>query len=174
MKKTVIVIIAVISCLVCLAAVLCLTSNNNNDVNDTLPKNVVRITNFSIDGREILKVDNEIYVGNNLKELQNNFYDIKIQNANDGANVYLNKLWYENYGDDYIQDEYLAEICRQLSGNLNIQSGAEQFEYVLYKYIKDNYVKVRQNETIEQIVTDKLTLNLKLEDYVVKLEIRGR
>lgn len=174
MKKPVIVIIAVISCLVCLATVLCLTSNNNNDVNDTLPENVVKITSFNIEGREILKVDDEIYVGNNLKELQNNFYDIKIQNTNDGANVYLNKLWYENYGDDYIQDEYLAEICRQLSGNLNIQSGAEQFEYVLYKYIKDNYVKVRQNETIEQIVTDKLTLNLKLEDYVVKLEIRGR
>ena len=173
MKKIVIVIIAIVTCLVCLAGTIYVTSKKEEQSVET-DKNIVRITNFYIKDREILKVNNEIYVGNNLKELQNNFYDIKIQNAKDGANVYLNKLWHEKYGDDYIQDEYLAEICRQISRNLNIQSGEEQFEYVLYKYIKDNYVKVRQNEMPESIVTDKLTLNFKLEEHIVKLEIRGR
>lgn len=131
----------------------------------------VQITNFSIQDRVVIKKNNAIYVGNNQKELENDFYDIKIENKQEGIVVYLNKLWYESYGHDYIQDEYLARICRELSYRLNMESKEEQFEYVLYKYIKDNYMKVRQNEQVEKIMTDSLNLEFKLEESIVKLVI---
>ncbi len=134
--------------------------------------NNIQIMQFEIEERTILKKDNAIYVGNNLKEVENNFYDIKILNTQDGIVIYLNKLWYEAYGKDYIQDDYLARICRELSNRLQVENNAEQFEYVLYKYIKDNYVKVRQNEVIEKITTDKFNLSFGLEDNVVKLIIQ--
>ena len=132
----------------------------------------MKITQFNIDGRAILKQSDNIYVGNNIKELENNFYDIKITNTKEGVVIYLNKLWYEDYGLDYIQDEYLARICRELSLRLDVEADSQQFEYLLYKYIKDNYMKVRQNENVEIIMTDKLTLNLELEDNIVKLVIK--
>lgn len=160
--------------LACLGLALCFVINKtNDDKKQTLnsDSNNLQITQFNVDGRVTLKKDDAIYVGNNLKELENNFYDIKIVNTKDGIVIYLNKLWYETYGLDYIQNEYLARICRELSDRLNVENSSEQFEYLLYKYIKDNYVKVRQNEQVERITTDKLSLKLELEDSVVKLII---
>ncbi|MBQ8043651.1 MAG: hypothetical protein IJ272_05825 [Clostridia bacterium] len=171
MKKVIIIILAIV---VTLGLILYFVSPKSDKAETEVEdKNFLQIIDFSIEGRISLKLDNAIYVGNNLKELENKFYDIKIQNTESGVAVYLNKLWYENYGEDYIQDEYLARICRELSNRLNMQNNTEQFEYVLYKYIKDNYIKVRQNETVEEILTDKVNLKLELEEDVVKLIIRG-
>lgn len=171
MKKVIIIILAIVAAL---GLALYFVSRRSNETEvEVERKNILQITDFNIENRTSLKTNDAIYVGNNLKELENNFYDIKIQNTETGIVVYLNKLWYENYGEDYIQDEYLAKICRELSGRLNMQSDTEQFEYVLYKYIKDNYIKVRQNEMVEEILTDKLNLKLELEDDIVKLVIRG-
>lgn len=171
MKKVIIIILEIV---VIVGMALYLVSQGNDETESEIEaKNVIEITDFSIEDRTSLKANGAIYVGNNLKELENNFYDIKIQNTESGIVVYLNKLWHENYGKDYIQDDYLAKICRELSSRLNMQNDTEQFEYVLYKYIKDNYIKVRQNETVEEILTDKLNLKLELEEEVVKLIIRG-
>ena len=171
MKKVIIITLAMV---IILGLVLYFVPQSSNKAELAVENNtVIQITDFNIEGRKSLKIDNIIYVGNNLKELKNNFYDIKIQSTESDVVVYLNKLWYENYGEDYIQDEYLAKICRELSSRLNMQNDTEQFEYVLYKYIKDNYIKVRQNETVEEILTDKLNLKLELRDDVVKLIIRG-
>ena len=135
---------------------------------------VLRVNDFNIDGRVTFQLDNNIYIGNNLKELENGFYDIRLQNIDSGICVYLNKLWYENYGKDYIQDDYLAQICRELTSKVNIQNNKEEFEYMLYKYIKDNYTKVRNNENIEKVITEDISMEFELEDNIVKLIIRGR
>ena len=134
----------------------------------------LRIDEFNIKDRIIIKKENAIYVGNNIKELENDFYDIKIVNSNSQINIYLNKLWYKTYGKDYIQYDYLVSICRELTEELNIENREEEFEYILYKYIKDNYVKIRQNIKAEQIETNKLSLAFELEDNIVKLMIRGK
>lgn len=168
MKKMVI-----IASLILLVLVLCLIiykiNNKQQDIKFNNEK--LQITNFNISNRVTLIVDDAIYVGNNQKELENNFYDIKILNTANGVALYLNKLWYETYGDDYIQDEYLARICRELVTRLNVEGDAEQLEYLLYKYVKDNYIKVRQNEEVEDIITDNIKLKFELEDSIVKLII---
>ena len=134
--------------------------------------NVLQITEFIMPDRTVIKKKQEIYVGNNEKELDNGFYDIKIENTSYGVSVYLNKLWYETYGKDFIQDEYLARICRELTYRLNIQNTDQEFEYMLYKYIKDNYVKVRQSEPVEELKTNVINLELELYDNMVKLTIK--
>jgi len=167
MKKVMIILI----CLLCLSLILYLMLNKTNN-KQTESLSDIQIAKFNIKDRAILKRDSDIYVGNNLKELENNFYDIKISNTEYGVVIYLNKLWYATYGNDYIQDEYLARICRELSIGLNVENNEQQFEYVLYKYIKDNYMKIRQNEQVEEILTDKLNIKLELEDNIVKLIIQ--
>lgn len=147
-----------------------LTIKDNTEV---VNENNIRITDFELEDRTIIKTNKGIYVGSNEKELENNFYDIRITNTENTIHVYLNKLWYETYGKDYIQDDYLARICRELANRLNVDSEAEQFEYVLYKYVKDNYIKVRQNELIDEMLMERFSLKLELEDDIVKLIIRS-
>lgn len=170
MKKIIWTIAAIV---VCIGTLLICVLNKKEETTKS-EDDVVKITEFNIEDRSTLVKDGKIYVGNNVKELENEFYDIKIMNIEDGVEVYLNKLWYETYGDDYIQDEYLAKICRELSGKCSISNGTEEFEYLLYKYIKDNYLKARKEETIQEIKVDDLTLNMKLtEENIVKLIIRS-
>ncbi len=172
MKKKVIIVIAIV--LICVALVIAIMFKNKEEINiESKSVQTIQITDFNIDNRVTLKKENNLLLGNNTKELENNFYDIKITNTSEGVEVYLNKLWYEDCGQDYIQDEYLAKICRELSSKLNVQETTEEFEYLLYKYVKDNYIKVRQGENIEEIQTDKLSLKFELEDSVAKLIIRG-
>lgn len=142
-------------------------ANKNKDIID------IKITEFNIPNRVVLNTETGIYIGNNLKELENGFFDIKILNKNNYVEVYLNKLWYETYGNDYIQDEYLARICRKLSEELNKKVQEADLENILYKYIKDNYLNVRSGETVECVLTKKYVFELDFKEDAVRLSIRG-
>lgn len=165
-----------IATLIIVTAMLVVMAVNNLSSKETKEIEIQELTieSFIIEDRETLKVNNAILVGNNIKELENDFYDIKIINTQQGIEILLNKLWYENYDKDYIQENYLAKICRQLTFQMGIKSESEEFEYVLYKYIKENYVKVRQGTSVEGIVTEDFTILFELQDNIAKLIIRGR
>lgn len=171
-KKTVIVLAVITPIVLTTLFILKLRSKDNNE-KEEVSSNSFQITDFSIENRAVLKKDNAIYVGNNTRELENNFCDIKIQNIDSGVVIDLNKLWYETYGEDYIQDHYLAQICREITQRLNVKGDSEQIEYAMYKYIKDNYIKVRKGEIVEDILTDEINMKLVLEEQIVKLIIRG-
>ena len=172
--KKIAIVLAVIAVLVLIVVfILKVGSKEDNEKQYLSSSNIFQITDFSIQNRTVLKKDNAIYVGNNRKELENNFCDIKIQNTDDGVVVDLNKLWYQTYGDDYIQDDYLAQICRELTNRLNVKGDTGQIEYAMYKYIKDNYIKVREGEKIDDILTDEIDMKLVLEEQIVKLIIKG-
>ena len=133
----------------------------------------IKIESFRIEGRESLKLDNTLLIGNNIKELENNFYDIKIINTEYGIDIFLNKLWYKEYNKDFIQEDYLAKICRQIDNNFGVENATEEFEYVLYKYIKENYTKIRKGAYVEKINTENFTIEFELKDNIPKLIIRG-
>lgn len=172
-KKIAIVFVAVTALVLIIIFIPKGRNKDNNNMQEASSLNSFQITDFNIQNRAVLKKDNAIYVGNNTKELENNFCDIKIQNTDNGVAIDLNKLWYETYGEDYIEDNYLAQICRELTYRLRVKGDSEQIEYVMYKYIKDNYIKVREGEVIEDILTDEINMKLVLEEQIVKLIIRG-
>ena len=172
--RKIVILLAVIAVLILITVfILKVGSKGDNENQELSSSNLFQITDFNIQNRAVLKKDNAIYVGNNTKELENNFCDIKIQNTDNGVAIDLNKLWYETYGEDYIEDNYLAQICRELTYRLRVKGDSEQIEYVMYKYIKDNYIKVREGEVIEDILTDEINMKLVLEEQIVKLIIRG-
>lgn len=169
MKKTVILIFIVVFLM---GIFLCLRLNKNSDDTSKESSNL-QITNFEMEGRTVLKKQNDIFIGNNIKELENGFYDIKISGLSQGVDIYLNKLWYKNYDEDYIQEDYLAKTCRELSRQMFGASQTEDFEYTLYKYIKDNYAKVRNREEVQPLLLDKINMEFELEDNIVKLLMRS-
>ncbi len=172
--RKIVILLAVIAVLILIAVFISkVGSKEDNEKQSLSSSNRFQITDFNIQNRTIIKKDNAIYLGNNTKELENNFCDIKIQNTDNGVVIDLNKLWYETYGDDYIQDDYLAQICREITNRLNIKGDSDQIEYAMYKYIKDNYIEVREGEVIEDILTDEINMKLVLEEQTVKLIIRG-
>ena len=178
-KKTIIVAICI--CIVISFCFLLFTKINSNEEvqknGKLLNKEQLKVENFNINGR-VSYIDNDnILIGQNIKELQNGFYDLKIVNQNEQVIIYLNKLWYEYYGEDFIQDNYLAEICRCIVNKLNKNEKQNQekqdLEYMLFKYIKDNYVKVRNNKIIEKINIERFEFSLELEESIVKLTIKN-
>ena len=170
MRKIIILIFIVI--VVFVGIYFCLIFNESSD-NASEERKTLQITNLEMKERTVLKKQKDIFIGNNIKELENGFYDIKISNLSQGVDIYLNKLWYEYYDEDYIQEDYLAKICRELSRQMCSTSQTEDFEYMLYKYIKDNYAKVRNQEVVQALLLDKISMGFELEDNIVKLLMRS-
>lgn len=127
---------------------------NNNSQNI-----IVDLQNFELENRTMMFADNELLIGETHKELQNGYYDVKVLTVNNDLIVYLNKLWYGEYDEDNIQEEYLAKICRGLVKCLNTERESDEIEYQLYKYIKENYLDIRNGENKDKIKVDKVIID---------------
>lgn len=135
--------------------------------------NKLKVTNFELKERVTINQDNELVVGENEKEIENGFFDLKVINEEDEITILLNKLWYKKCNENYIEDDYLANICRKIVENLNLNDNNEDLEYILYKYIKENYLKARMGEKIENIVLDKMIISLDSYLDMARLKIKG-
>jgi len=116
------------------------------------------VSNFNIDNRSKIFVNEELLIGENKKQLENGYYDFKISNKEEILIITLNKLWYEKYNSDYIQDDYLAKICKEIVECIEISNIKEDLEYYLYKYVKDNYLKVKQGQVSPKLELDKISI----------------
>ena len=142
-------------------------------------KEIKKETNYftfnylDIENRVSLFNEDILYIGENKKEIENGYYDIKLLNTKEGVLVYLNKLWYEKFSSTLIDEEYLAKICKLIVNNFSITDYKEELEYTLFNYIKENYLKVRNNEKAHSISVDYMLISLSLEkDGTPKLEIK--
>ena len=142
-------------------------------ISEEQSKAILKIVDFEIKDRICIKQGETIYLGNSKKEIFNDFYDVKVVNKESSVDIYLNKLWYENYGQDFIQDEYLARICRKIIENFEPKSNKEEAEYMLFKYIKDNYVQVRDNAEVQKVEIENMVFSLVCDSSMAKLIIEG-
>lgn len=149
----------------------CMLRKENEKTKNTLDTSV-NLQNFYIENRTRLFLNDELLVGENKKELENGYYDFKVAKSKDGLIIYLNKLWYGEYEQDYIQDEYLAKICRGLVKCLNVEDENEEIEYQLYKHIKENYLDIRNGEKKEKIEVDNIIIDSKSIDNQCVLYIK--
>ena len=166
--KKVLIFIAIVMLVIAIITGIVFKKNNHT----TRLKCKIKIEEFNIKDRTSVKNGSVILVGENVKELDNGYYDLKIVNG-EVLEIYLNKLWYKKFNKSYIQDDYLANICHEIVFRINIKDYNDELEYLLYKYIKDNYVNVRNNKVIEDINLEELTVSLKVKDNIPILEIKG-
>ena len=173
---TMVIIVVVI--LIIFSTILKIKNINVNKIEIKDKINKIELKEFKIKDRLSITKNNAIYIGNNEKELENDFYDLKIIVVEGALKVYLNKLWHTQYGKDYIEDNYLVSICRELVKNLEFSKDEyliddANFEYVLYKYIKDNYIAIRSGENVKGIVLENVSIELQNSENIPLLIIRG-
>ena len=140
-----------ISFLVCI-------SNKSKHKDEIQSDLIIDITTFKLKDRVRLIKNDKVYIGENLKQLENNFYDIKISTLNTGIELTLNKLWRYKVNNEYIEDEYLIEIVDKLVELMKIKNVKEDVSYELYKYIKQNFLKIKNGEVVS---------NLELEEFKI-------
>ncbi len=150
-----IVALLIISFFICVSLIRNVESKNGKE-KDII--DVIDLSGFEIKNRARFVKDKTVYIGENLKELENAFYDIKISTLNNTLEVTLNKLWRVKWDQDYIEDEYLIEIVECIVNTLKIENVKEDVEYELYKYIKQNFLKVKNNENVSKLELENITV----------------
>ena len=153
-----IIFLLIMSFFICVSLIKNIENKTNNQVD--IPE-VIDLSGFEIKNRVKLVKDKTVYIGENLKELENGFYDIKIFALNNTLEVTLNKLWITKWNQEYIEDKYLIEIVKCVVDTLKIDNVKEDVEYELYKYIKQNFLKVKNKEMVEKLELENITVSAK-------------
>ncbi len=160
LKNKYIWLVILIIVITCISFLVCI-SNKNEQKNEVESGEIIDISAFEIKDRVRLVKNNKVYIGENLKELENNFYDIKISTLNTGIELTLNKLWRYEVNNEYIEDEYLIEIVDKIVELLEINNVKEDVSYELYKYIKQNFLKVKNNELVGFLELEEFKIHSK-------------
>lgn len=160
MKKRLTILTIGVLVLLIIVTILLLRIKSDKSISET--RNIITdIEQINIQNRAKLIIQDGVLIGESIKQLENGYYDFKLSNKNNILEISLNKLWYEEYGLDYIQDDYLAKICREIAKcikNVEYVEYKEEFEYQLYKYIKDNYLIVKQGGNVEKINLGQISI----------------
>lgn len=121
--------------------------------------------NESIKDRCNIYSDDCILVGENDKQLENGFYDIKFDLENikleDNRNlvIHINKLW-KNFNDKLYEESYIDEVVTVIEKIF----GKEENTNKLKENIKEEYIK---SKSLEENLEKK---SLKFNDIAVDLE----
>lgn len=122
-------------------------------------------------------IKGDVYVGNNKKEIENNYYDLKfsVSKSGNGINIYINKLFKNALNENIYDDNYLAELVICINKIYNL--GLNDNEIVEFKkYIKDIYLAIRTSyvENVDKsttILIKKFNITSIIKDNIIVIEM---
>lgn len=153
-------------------------SKNNNNSNKTLnvsSERIITILNENITGRCIINSGNVILVGANKKQLENGYYDIKIEieNAEKKDNkikIYINKLWKE-FNSSLYEQVYAEEVAVSVNKICKIcDNTMELKQFLIDKYSEAKSEKINSNKT--SFVQDDICINAEIIDKELVITLR--
>ena len=128
-----------------------------------------------IESRICQEVNGEYFIGNNLKELENGYYDIKIINTQKGVNLAFNKLWYKQFNLNLYEQDYVNIIVRYISNMIlkkTFVKLSEEELNVIYNDILDGYIKVKKGNIYNaEYVIKGIMFKFYSKDYELNLEL---
>lgn len=126
----------------------------------------------NIDNRQFIKQDNCISIGYNKKELENGYYDIKINVDNNKVDIHINKLW-KNFNKLLYEKEYVIELVSSICDIFEIEESNQK--EILINYIIDGYTKSKkidkEKEKINDLNVDKIKIRSEIIDSHLVLTI---
>lgn len=198
-KETIVILVLVVILLVlvCSRYIFKLTKNkdeNLNEIQKDLNSTIENMDNdiFSsykkfvlkggevIKGRKIITKEEkyQILIGNNQKELENNYFDVWLKLENETAYVYINKL-FKNFRGELVEKEYIKEIVNYIDIAFKISLNEEEKEE-LFKNIYVYYLELRKlnvSEDLEKndyLSSNKVNFKFEYEDDMVKVILKKR
>ncbi|MDD3303454.1 MAG: hypothetical protein PHP54_00880 [Clostridia bacterium] len=127
----------------------------------------------------VLKEEKQILIGNNKNEVENGYYDIRIDGSSNYS-LYINKLYKEKFNKDKLIDEiYLEELLNSVN-NLFDMKLKEESICLLKEKIYTKYEALRKVENVdttsqkaeEEIITvQNFNLTVNYVENMLKIEI---
>ncbi|MBR5227723.1 MAG: hypothetical protein IKV94_03705 [Clostridia bacterium] len=117
-----------------------------------------RIVRECLDERFCKCEEDVIIIGNNEKQIQNGFYDVKIAIKNQSLTVNLNKLWYKKFNENLYEIEYVDWLISYIEKSTNFKFSKEEKENlsqkIISKYtsVKDFDFNIQENINIGQLL----------------------
>ena len=103
-----------------------------------------------IKNRTFLEEENILYIGKNKKEIENGYYDIKVEYSKEKLNVFFNKLYVEEYSDKvYVDQNYLYEILNIINKKYDLKLEEIKLQELVI-LISDNYLEFRESKLNEK------------------------
>ena len=143
-KFKVIISIVIFILFIIILASLCIIRKANDNLN-VAPSQTIKtidLRNHNIKDRYILIKNNIIYIGKNEKEVQNEFYDVKI--LYNSGKIYINKLFKKDISSKLIDYNYLNEVLMYIKYIFQLENIED-----IKKQITDTYLTLRNNVNIE-------------------------
>ncbi|MDD2628106.1 MAG: hypothetical protein PHR25_00250 [Clostridia bacterium] len=177
-KNKMLIMLITISFTTIITLILILLTNKNNEVNvkNISLQEINTYATNTITNREILQnnFENAVLIGYSKKELENNFYDIKIIKKDlNTYTIIINKLWKEQKKEKFqiYQQQYIKELEVLIKRIFDIESKDEIFNFILKGYL-DSKEESKNKKTISNIKFKGILLQGKTDknEYVVKVK----
>lgn len=150
-KIAILIGIVLISILLIVVLLICRNSKKEANINisNGQMKNEQNISIERIDSivkenikdRSVFKEDNYILIGENIKQLENGFYDIKFELDNEMVIVYVNKLW-KDFNENLYEEKYIDEVITAFQKIFDVEDDLGK----LREDLKEEYINTKNEK----------------------------
>lgn len=110
-------------------------------------------------------------IGKNQKELENDYYDVKINNEKNNLLIYINKLVKNDDFQNFIDSGYLIEINNIIQDITGID-GLYELIYEKFLYLRNNNIdNISEGNIIENISMNGYIINFSTYDNMLVIRI---
>lgn len=117
---------------------------------------------YDISGRIEIVSDRSLLIGKNIKELENGYFDVKIERNQDGFIIYINKLVKSDISDSFIDKDYLIEVNNIIYDITGVDS--------LIELIKNKFLCLRENKNLDDASMAEISEKFSIKDNKVRFD----
>lgn len=140
-------------------------------------KNYLKFNESNIDKKvkdRYVRIDNAkniIIIGKSIKEIENDYFDVSIRAINDYAKVSINKLFKDVKlnQNQKIDEIYLNEIVDLINDSFKLNLKESELK-ILFNYIKEEYLKLRDVENVDNIEEKTRDKEINILNYNIKIK----
>ena len=123
------------------------------------------------------KEENYLSVGKNIKELNNNYFDIKFIFSDNILTIYINKLNKDDISIEYVSQEYLEELNNFLLEIIKCNNTTKEIIQITkeeFLILRKNMECISENLELKNINTEVYTIDFGIEKNMLRIKIKNR
>ena len=123
------------------------------------------------------KEENYLSVGKNIKELNNNYFDIKFIFSDNILTIYINKLNKDDISIEYVSQEYLEEFNNFLLEIIKCNNTTKEIIQITkeeFLILRKNMKCISENLELKNINIEVYTIDFSIEKNMLRIKIKNR